>query len=101
MTDIWGAKRKRMLFGRSQEEQTQWVVEVTDKWDAKRKRLLFHGTEEQQIQCVVKVTDKWGAKRKRMLSRKNDRQLQEAERKRMLFSRTKNRHDYFEGRCTA
>ena len=68
---------------------------------AKRERMLFSRREEQHTEWVVEVTDKWGAKRKRMLSRKNDRQLQEAERKRMLFSRTKNRHNYFEGRCTA
>ena len=42
MTDTWGAKRKRMLFSRREEKQTQWVVEVIDKWGAKRKRILFN-----------------------------------------------------------
>ena len=41
MTDTWGANRKLMLFSRRDEEQTQWVVEVTDIWGAKRKRILF------------------------------------------------------------
>ena len=31
------AKRKRMLFSRREEKQTQWVVEVIDKWGAQRK----------------------------------------------------------------
>ena len=50
-----------------------------------------------------------GAKRKRMLfSRRadtvgvgNDRQMQGAEGKSMIVSRTKSRHDYLEGKCTA
>ena len=30
-----------------------------------------------------------------------DRQLQETKRKSMLFGRTKSRHEYLEGKCTA
>ena len=37
VTATWGAKRKRKLYGRREEEQTQWVVRVTDKW-GQRKR---------------------------------------------------------------
>ena len=32
-----GAKRKRMLFTRSEEQQTQWVVKVTDKCRGREK----------------------------------------------------------------
>ena len=64
---VLGSKRKRMLFGRTQEQQTKLVVEVTDKWDAKRKMMLFCRTEEQQKHWLVEVTDKCGAKIKRML----------------------------------
>ena len=34
-----GAKRKRMLFGRRAEEQTQWVVGMTDKCRGQRGRV--------------------------------------------------------------
>ena len=37
MTDIWGAKRKRMLFSK-REELTQWVVGMTDKCRGQRER---------------------------------------------------------------
>ena len=33
-----GVKRKRMLFGRREEEQRQWVVGVTDKYRRQRER---------------------------------------------------------------
>ena len=46
VTDKWGAKRMRMLFGRREKEQTLWMVGVTGKWDAKRKRWLFSRREE-------------------------------------------------------
>ena len=48
MTDTWGANRKLMLFSRRDEEQTQWVVEVTDKWGAKRNRMMFSWRQEKQ-----------------------------------------------------
>ena len=57
MTDTWGAKRKMMLFGRREEQQTLGSI--------------------------------------------SDRQKQGAERKRILFSKTKSRHHYLEGKCTA
>ena len=63
MTDKWGAKRKRKLFKR-REEQTQCVVGVTDKWGAKRKRKFFKRREE-QTQWVVGMTDKYRGKRER------------------------------------
>ena len=31
----------------------------------------------------------------------DDKQMQGFKRKRLLFGRTKSRHDYFEGKCTA
>ena len=52
-----GAKRKRMLFSRRAEEQTQWAVGMT--------------------------------------------QMQGAMLKSVLVDRTKDRHEYLEGKCTA
>ena len=41
MTDKWAQRERGLLFSRREEEQTEWVLEVTDKWGAKRKRMLF------------------------------------------------------------
>ena len=64
----WGdrhvvAKRKRMLFSRREEKQTQWVVEVIDKWGTKRKRILFNRWEEEQTQWVVGMIVWWQRER--------------------------------------
>ena len=39
VTDKPGANRKRMLFSRRAEEQTQWVVGMTDKCRGQRERV--------------------------------------------------------------
>ena len=57
----------------------------------------------------MKVTDKWGQKERRCYSVGeqtewvvgDDRQLQGAKKKSMLVGRTKSRHEYLEGKCTA
>ena len=36
-----GAERKRMLFGRRAEEQTQWVAGMTDKCRGQRERVCY------------------------------------------------------------
>ena len=58
VTATWGAKRKRMLFGRREEEQTQWVVRVTGKRGQRKRR-------EEQTPWVVGMTDKRKGQRER------------------------------------
>ena len=45
MIHKWGAKRKRMLFSRREEEQAQWVIGMTDKCRGQRVSWYFEPSQ--------------------------------------------------------
>ena len=65
MTDTRGAKRKRMLSGEREEEQTQWVCGGDRQMGGKETQGGIHRERRRRHSGWGGVTDTWGEKRTR------------------------------------
>ena len=62
---LMGAKRKRKLFIRTEEEQIQWVIGETDKWVAKRTRKFLSRRRRRRADILGSGGDTNGGKEKK------------------------------------